>query len=478
MGLFNSLKKYDDSLEKKAEEISGVLGIRLGGEKVVEHPTRNGFVYVRLRDNLSEVVHAFNDKVSPVFDLPVKIQRRNNKWYIIGRDVDRYSNWGSSAPFLPKHGFQHSFNRDLNTGGDVVEVYPDQFIPALVYPSGTVGAGNLMVANHLLQRTNDFLLVGGTGTVDLLPYKPTGSSAVLGLVYLDRVNGNVGVLINSGSHASAVLTGTSVIAPYIPYPNSVTQEPLYAFRLVSGTDAVGWSNLYNARQFFSGRQTGTSSGGGGLGGTGTITGKRVVITDSSGTITTDPQFYYDKDSNVIVLGDSTIVPTAFGNSTFWFTEDGVSPALALATYGENFAPFQTFFKANGSAASPTALTSGTVIGRIRGRGFNGTAWSNTQAEIRYRAGQDWGLNGHPEDIAFLVTPTGSTSLTELASFRHDGVFYLADASRASADNGFAFQRNMERNLVLQDGESLVVASYLNMNGYDIIMSGDSELRLI
>lgn len=474
--LFSSLQQYDDSLEKKPPEYAGILGLKLNGSEVVEHPTRNGFVYVRLRDNQSEVIQAFNDKVSPVYDLPVRVQRRNNKWYIIGRDIDRYSNWGSSAPFLPKHGFQHSFNRDLNTGGDVVEVYPDQFMPALVYPSGTVGAGNLLVANFLLQRTSDFILAGGTGTVNLLPYKPTGSSAVIGLVYLNRVDGNPGILINSGSHASENATGTALIAPYIPYPSAV-QEPLYAFRLVSGTREVGWSNLYNARQFFSGRQTGTASGGG-LGGTGTITGNRVVITDASGTITTDPKLYYDSVNNVMVLGDSALVPSAFGESIFWMTGDGVSPAVALATYGNNFAPFMTFFKAGGSQASPTALTSGTVIGRVRGRGYNGSTFSNTQAEIRFRAGHDWGVGGHPQDIAFLVTPTGSSTLTELGAFRHDGVFWLTDNSRASADNGFAFQRNMERDLVLQDGESLVVPSFINTNGHNIIMSGDSELRLI
>ena len=216
---------YDGSIKKNNPTYSGLLGLTIDGEQRVEHPTRNGFVYFRFRDSLSEVVLAFNDKVSPVYGLPVIVERIRNNWKVIGRDTDRYSNWGSSSPYLPKHGFQHSFNRDEGTGGDVVLVYPDQFMPLLVYPSGTFGAGNLVVAPYLLQRDADFVYVGNTGTQNIIPYKPTNTDAIMGLVYLDRTTGNPGFLINSGTPFSAFITGTAGVSPYIPYPSS-TQEPL------------------------------------------------------------------------------------------------------------------------------------------------------------------------------------------------------------------------------------------------------------
>jgi len=258
MNLKNSLASYDKSLEKTKQSYSGLLGFTMDGVRQVEHATRNGFVYVRIGDNLSEVVQAFNDKVSPVYDLPVLIERNRNRWIVTGRDSARYSNWGTSYPFLPKHGDQHSFNREGNTGGgDAVAIYPDQFMPLLVYPSGTFGAGMLMVAPYVLQRDTDFIYVGNTGTENLLPYRPTNNQAVMGLVYLNTDTGNPGVLI--GSPFASSITGTASVLSHLPYPSS-TQEPLYGFRLVSGTTSLVWDNLYNVRQFYGGGSltTGTS----------------------------------------------------------------------------------------------------------------------------------------------------------------------------------------------------------------------------
>lgn len=473
MDLFSSFDNFNESVEKTVPTYSGLLGLALDGERQVEHRTRNGFVYVRLRDNLSEVVQAFNDKVSPVYDLPVVVERRENRWFVVGRDTVRYSNWGTSAPFLPKHGFQHSFDRENGTGGDTVLVFPDQFMPLLVYPSGTLGSGNLQVAPYLLQRDSDFIYVGNTGTANLLGYKPTGSSAIMGLVYLNRDTGNPGFLIASGSSFAGTITGTAGVSPFIPYPAS-NQEPLYAFRLVSGTESLTWDNLYNARQFVGGGGSSTSTGSS----LGTYTGNRVLVTNASGTVGTDNELYYDGINNVLILGDSSILPVAAGQDTIWNVKDGASPANLLVSYGSGFAPFITGFMADGSYASPTNVKSDYALFRLRARGYDGGTWSPTQGEIRFVGGGNWASGAHPLDIEFHVTPTGSTTLTKIQTLRHDGVVYLADVARLSADNGGAFLRNMERDLVLQDGESLGVATYVNTNGFDIIMSGDSELVFI
>jgi hypothetical protein len=85
----SAFSDYDESVQKSKTSYSGLLGLAIGGHKIVNHPTRAGYVYVRLRDNLSEVVQAFNDKVSPVYDFPVLIQRKGNKWYVLGRPTLR-----------------------------------------------------------------------------------------------------------------------------------------------------------------------------------------------------------------------------------------------------------------------------------------------------------------------------------------------------------------------------------------------------
>lgn len=422
--LFKSLSDYNNSVEKSKTIYSGLLGLLVEGERRVQHPSRNSFVYVRLRDNLSEVIQAFNDKVSPVYDLPVLLERRNNIWYVTGRDIDRYQNWGSSAPFLPKHGSQHSFNRDENTGGDVVPIYPDQFMPLLVYPSGTVGSGNLIVAPYMLQRDSDFIYVGNTGTMDVLGYKPTNNQAILGLVYLDTVSGNPGILIGSGTPFSASITGSSQIYPYIPYPTSTDHEPLYAFRLVSGTSSLTWDNLYNVRQFIGG------VGGGSGGGTGsfpTFDPNSVVITDASGNIITDPKALYDLALNLLSFGGDPlgIISTLTDAITFMAT-DGVSAQNLLFSYGTGVAGRFGAVTGRGTKASPTALQDGDVIARFSGRFHydSGGTPTATQAEIRLVVDGTPASGDYPTRIEFYTTPDGSSTMTLRMTIKNNGQLIL------------------------------------------------------
>lgn len=392
---------YDGSIKKNNPTYSGLLGLTINGEQQVEHPTRNGFVYFRFRDNLSEVVQAFNDKVAPVYDLPVVVERVGNNWRVIGRDTDRYSNWGSSAPYLPKHGFQHSFDRDAGTGGDVVLVYPDQFIPLLVYPSGTFGAGNLQVGPHLLQRDSDFLYVGNTGTPNILPYKPTSSSAIMGLVYLDRETGNPGLLINSGTPFNATITGTAGVSPYIPYPSS-TQEPLYAFRLVSGTETLRWENLYNARQFI----------GGGQGGSSMITGGYMDLT------TNQVAAGIKRFSDSIQIGIEP--PAAESDGGLSQASEGASVANFLWTWGSGFASFITGLFARGTKASPTAAQKDDVLFRWRARAHDDSTYGNTSVEIRGVADENHNTSGHGTRLEVWATPTGTTTLTRMMTVESSG----------------------------------------------------------
>jgi len=74
-------KRYERSISAlagrkttKPQYFSGQLGVTTGGENVVEVTNRPGFVWVKLRNQLNELIQAFNDEVSPVFDLPVMVE--------------------------------------------------------------------------------------------------------------------------------------------------------------------------------------------------------------------------------------------------------------------------------------------------------------------------------------------------------------------------------------------------------------------
>lgn len=246
-------------------QISGLLGIPINGQKTVEVPNRKAFVYVRLRNNQSEVIQAFNNKVSPAYGLPVKVIREGNRYTVLSVDTQRYeNNWTSFAPFLPRHGNTHSFDIESGGGADIVWVYPRQFMPLLVLPSGSLGGQNVIVSPYTLKNDNGtWKQVGNTGTANLTTYNPSSATgAVIALVFLDTASGNPSLLINSGSIFSSAITGTNQIYPYIPtVTNPSTQIPLAAIRLVTGTSQISWDNIYDVRQFVHNQPTGSPGSG-------------------------------------------------------------------------------------------------------------------------------------------------------------------------------------------------------------------------
>lgn len=257
-----ALRRQKRQTKQEIPQLAGMLGIELGGQRIVEVPQRNGFVYVKLRDNQNEIIQAFNNKVSPSYNLPVLLERQNNRYVVVAVNADRYqNNWTTFAPFLPRHGNTHSFDIENGGGGDIVWIQSRQFTPILVIPSGTLGANNVVVSGYALKDTNGaWKYVGNTGTQNLDPYRPTtGSQAVMALVYLDTVSGNPQILIGSGSYFSENITGTAQVLPYVPSITNLSHIPLAGVRLVTGTNGIGWDNIYDLRQFY---YNVTGSGGG------------------------------------------------------------------------------------------------------------------------------------------------------------------------------------------------------------------------
>ncbi|MHA2345046.1 MAG: hypothetical protein ACXADW_24650 [Candidatus Hodarchaeales archaeon] len=190
--LFKAVSELDIKKKDQEYEIPGVLGFILAGEETVEVPTRDSFVFVRLRNNNNELIQAFNDQVSPVYGLPVLVVRDKvdkgrykivgrdlgqysnwgsqvspvyglpvlvvrdkvdkGRYKIVGRDLGQYSNWGSSSTYLARHGNQHSFNPDSGGGGDIVWVFGRQFMPLLGYPSGSSASPRMMIHSVIQEQ--------------------------------------------------------------------------------------------------------------------------------------------------------------------------------------------------------------------------------------------------------------------------------------------------------------------------------------
>lgn len=261
--LNRALKSFGNTKEDQKSNISGILGFVIAGKQAVEVPNRPGFVYVRLRDNLSEIIQAYNESVSPVYGLPVLVSRDTidtTRYIVVGRETSRYSDWQSPTPYLPRHGNQHSFSIGTGGGGDIVWVYDRQFMPLLVTPSGSSGAGSVIIQPDIIWQQEQWRAVGGTGTSSLLGYKPTGTTNVLLLVYIDE-NGNPQTQLSP--HFPGAVTGTYDIIPYIPSTPTALDIPIGAVRLASGTSQILWDNIYDLRTMFRDSISATGTGGGG-----------------------------------------------------------------------------------------------------------------------------------------------------------------------------------------------------------------------
>ncbi|MHA2404077.1 MAG: hypothetical protein ACXADH_13860, partial [Candidatus Kariarchaeaceae archaeon] len=252
---------------------SGVLGVTTNAENQVDVPGRPGFVWVRLRNQLNELIQAFNESVSPVFDLPVLVEwNKDNpiQYKVRGRDVGRYTVWvtpdgnQNTSPYLPAHGASHSFNTLTGIGGgDVVWVYGQQFIPWLVTPSGSSGANSVSVQPSPYYYDQQFRWAGGTGIAGFDELLPTGSSnARMLLIYLDPDTGNPGLATGSLTEFANTITGTAEIMPYMPSLIEPTDIPLAGVRLITGSSVLLWPNVYDLRDYFSHSSVSGTSGGG------------------------------------------------------------------------------------------------------------------------------------------------------------------------------------------------------------------------
>lgn len=257
--LEKSFKKFNSSVKKEENWIPGRLGISTG---IVSVPNRHPFVYVRLRNNQSELIQAYNDTVQPTFDLPVIVVREGNRYIISGRDGEVYSDWENDNPYMSAHGDTHRMNPMVDGGGsDVLWVEGSQFLPSLVYPFGQSNSMSVLMYSYTLKdREGNWKVIGATGTPDLTPYKPRSGSSVV-LVSIDTVSGNPYILATTGTYISEGITGTSQLVPYLPSNNDGRYLPNAFIRLESGTSTIDWNNIYDLRQLLTVNPTGTSGGG-------------------------------------------------------------------------------------------------------------------------------------------------------------------------------------------------------------------------
>ena len=129
-----------------------------------------------------------------------------------------------------------------------------------------------------------------------------------------------------------------------------------------------------------------------------------------------------------------------------------SPAGTLHVAGTTFVPFDRYGSpgshlalrsANGTAASPTALTNGDVTGQLTFQGYTGSAFTTShQTGIIGYAAENWSGTNQGDILTFRTTPAGSTTSAERMRIDNAGNVGIGTASPAYAltvQSGTQFQ---------------------------------------
>jgi len=236
--------------QDKPRLFPGALGAYVDGVKQLKVQGRPDFVYVRLRGATSEVIHAFNDAVGLHWDLPVLVYRdplAKHLWRIYARDIGQYQDWGG-ASYLPPHGLSHSFVGGTGGGSDVVWVQKRQFMPLLGRPD-TSGSMSVWVEPDYYYWDDLYHYWPGSGTSSLMGSKPTGSqNGRFVTIYLD---GDAGILRTLNGPEFNIVYPPADPSLYIQAVTGTMGIPIVAAFLTTGTERLGWGELYDLREVVS-----------------------------------------------------------------------------------------------------------------------------------------------------------------------------------------------------------------------------------
>ncbi len=191
------------------------------------------------------------------------------------------------------------------------------------------------------------------------------------------------------------------------------------------------------------------------GGTGTATAftvGSVVFAGASGVYTqNNANFFWDNTNKFLGIG--TLAPTA--HLTILSTAGGTVPSGTLPTgtdlyvvgadsgqtriTQDSFASYVAFTgrRADGTAASPSAVQSGEVISQFTGRGYGASQWAAASTGLlQIQAEGNFTNTSNPTSVSILTTPSASVTAVETFRFGPNGQFGIGGATYGAS--GYVF----------------------------------------
>jgi hypothetical protein len=159
------------------------------------------------------------------------------------------------------------------------------------------------------------------------------------------------------------------------------------------------------------------------------TAKDVLYVDGSGNLGETNSFAYDYSTGYLGLG--TTNPGAPVDAEFnWGSSVTTNEMFRGIAYGDTSRISAR--RANGTQASPTAISSGQNLGAFTARGYNGSAFpTNAQTTVQSLATENFTTSANGTALGFSTTTNGTTTLSERMRIDQSGYIGMGSSVPAA-----------------------------------------------
>lgn len=322
------------------------------------------------------------------------------------------------------------------------------------YTTGTLTLTSAVEHTANKNAASGYAGLNGSGYVSFAQLPPSLSEATF---FVGTVNGATMVTSTSGTISSGTLTA-----------GSATLEAGMMFKIsTAGTttvdgisqwnvgDQIVYSGISDTWLKIGGLSSEVLSVGGtvgaiGVGGNLAMSGTTIVVvptpTIEGALITNTFSASATHPLKIIDSGSSgTLAPMAAtqGNSLAQIVPaDGVNPILEMAAFGTGVWGSFVLRAAEGTRASPSAVSSGDTLGEYSFVGYDGTAWPSFSArhgKFQFVATESWNSGAHGYAAQIVVGNTGTTT-TSVYNFQ-DGNLAIPGTTLTVAGGSVELQAN-------------------------------------
>lgn len=184
------------------------------------------------------------------------------------------------------------------------------------------------------------------------------------------------------------------------------------------------------------------------------TGSGALVFATSPTLVT-PALGAATATSLVASGNAAAVTgqTLTGGATVIASHGADASATRQLIAGYGAGTLLDFRRANGTAASPTALALNNTIGALTASGYGASAYSTAvRAQFTMYAAEAWTNSAQGTFMAFTITPAGGTSTTEVGRIETNGRLEMGNAVNL---NGPALTTTAPADLYIRSGNTYV-----------------------